>query len=152
MKYRDTILKRIEIDGECWMWKGPKHTKGYGRLRIGSKKTGKWARVHRLMFEECVGPIGEGLMVCHRCDRPGCVNPAHLFLGTQTDNMADKVLKGRASKKIRREYAEDIRAQFRDLTARLAAKYGVGEPTIRLIASGKAWAEPVAHIREADRP
>ncbi len=145
------IKQRIESriqrrpDG-CWVWLGTKSDNGYGRLRIGGKRAGRWHRVHRLMYEEVVGPIPEGLQVCHRCDNPPCVNPEHLFLGTPADNMADKILKGRASTLSKRAYSHDIRKQVGEVVARLAQKYGVSEATVRRIASGKGWDEPVAHI------
>ena len=144
MSLRDKILKKTVEDGECWIWTGAKHNKGYGRMRIGGKR-GKWVRVHRLMYEEIFGAIPDGLLVCHRCDRPACVNPSHLFLGTPADNMADKILKGRASTKSKRVYAHEIRKKFKSLTMELASKYGVTEATIRRVASGKGWDEPVDH-------
>jgi hypothetical protein len=75
----------------CWLWTGAFHTDGYGQIRLN----GKTLRVHRLAWEEVNGPIPEGMAVCHTCDIPGCCNPAHLFLGTQRENIADMRAKGR---------------------------------------------------------
>lgn len=77
----------------CWIFNGPVAGKGYGSLRWA----GKQQYAHRLSFEMHIGPIKKGLFVLHRCDNPPCVNPAHLFLGTNQDNMDDMVAKGRAN-------------------------------------------------------
>lgn len=74
----------------CKLWTGFTH-KGYGRMWAN----GKHNRVHRLAYEEAYGPIPERMVVCHHCDVPGCYEIAHLFLGTQRENMRDAVQKGR---------------------------------------------------------
>lgn len=78
---------------ECWMWTGAK-IRGYGILRV----YGLNIRAHRLSRIIHNGPIPEGILVCHRCDVPGCVNPAHLWLGTDADNSHDRDKKGRGYK------------------------------------------------------
>jgi hypothetical protein len=79
---------------DCWIFGGSLNSDGYGNIRVGGRK-GKTIKVHRLAWEEANGPIPDGLTVCHTCDVPACCNPAHLFLGTQQDNVADMVNKGR---------------------------------------------------------
>ena len=76
---------------ECWPWAGlqAEVRPGFKYGRYG----GRYA--HRLSWERHCGPIPSGMVVCHRCDNPPCVNPAHLFLGTQRDNIHDSVQKGR---------------------------------------------------------
>src|SRR4051812_27415515 len=69
------VVKRGK--NECWLWIGAKNPHGYGRL--GGKPN---RPAHRLSYEINVGPIPDGLCVCHKCDTPLCVNPNHLFLGT----------------------------------------------------------------------
>lgn len=76
---------------DCWVWVGAKHKLGYGL-------TGK-GKAHRVSWEMHCGPIPEGMSVLHRCDVRCCVNPDHLFLGTQADNVHDMMSKGRGSTK-----------------------------------------------------
>ena len=80
-----------EPNSGCWLWDGAVNNDGYGTIFRG----GKQHKVHRLAWEEAHGPIPDGLNVCHTCDVPACCNPAHLFLGSQQDNMQDCLGKGR---------------------------------------------------------
>lgn len=75
---------------ECWEWMGGK-TRGYGRIAVGLKTM----TTHRFSYITHNGDVPKGLHVLHSCDNPGCVNPKHLFLGTQKDNMDDMIKKGR---------------------------------------------------------
>lgn len=84
-----------KADG-CWLWTGAGSRKGeHGRIGIGGRSEGI-ALAHRLSWELHHGPVPDGFCVCHRCDNPPCVNPAHLFLGTKGDNNRDMYAKGRA--------------------------------------------------------
>ena len=81
--------------GDCWHWTGAKLPKGYGKFSVGPRATRKIINAHRIAWELTNGPIPEGIWVLHDCDNPSCCNPMHLYLGTNTDNVRDKVSKGR---------------------------------------------------------
>jgi hypothetical protein len=87
---------------ECIEYAGYVNKDGYGRLRAGGDKI----LAHRLSYEHNVGEIPEGLLVLHKCDNPSCVNPDHLFLGTDKDNHDDAIAKGRIdpSKRAKRRW------------------------------------------------
>ena len=81
----------------CWLWPGAVNNKGYGMFQTQTTGHVKFKTTHRLAWELTNGPIPVGLFVCHTCDVPSCVNPAHLWLGTNQANIMDAVRKGRHS-------------------------------------------------------
>lgn len=84
---------RTTRDGDCLIWIGARDAFGYGAARL----RGSQVSTHRIAWELANGPIPEGMFVCHRCDRPECIAPAHLFLASHAENMADMVAKGRGA-------------------------------------------------------
>jgi hypothetical protein len=141
----------------CWNWKAGTRN-GYGRLWLD----GGIKSAHRVAWEFTNGPIPDGLRVLHRCDNPSCCNPAHLFLGTQEDNVADMVSKGRqrsaspgrsggvlspckgtknGRSKLTTQQIEIIRgrASAGEKLARIARDFGVSDTQVRRIHLGHQW-------------
>lgn len=79
----------------CWTWTGPADEHGYGKLGYGGRDAKAEYKAHRMSYEMRFGPISAGKVICHTCDNPSCVNPNHLFEGTQKDNTQDTSRKGR---------------------------------------------------------
>jgi hypothetical protein len=131
---------------ECWEWTGGCDEDGYGNLWVdGTQK-----RASRLAWEYATGtPPGHGILVCHQCDNPPCVNPAHLFLGTILDNNRDKMAKGRWRgtsdpwthvRRLTDEQVAEIRAignPYRGARRELAERYGVSQQHVAAIQKGQ---------------
>lgn len=146
--------------GPCWVWKRRLDKDGYGGFWLN----GRNVRAHRVAWEWQHGPLADGELVLHACDTPACVRPDHLFTGTQSVNVADKVTKGRQAKgdthpsrtqpgrlrrgernaasKLDHARVESIRARFAAggiSKAELARQAGVSDTQIGNIVRGKHW-------------
>jgi hypothetical protein len=93
---RDRFNSKIKVTPSCWVWTASIGSTGYGQISA----SGGPKKAHRVSYEMHIGPIPDGLCVLHKCDNPVCVNPAHLFLGTRTENAKDKVSKGRQARGV----------------------------------------------------
>lgn len=132
-----------EVDGAgCWNWSGLRGHSGYGILALAGKKL---ARAHRVAYEVWVGPIPGGMVIMHSCDNQACINPAHLRAGTNDENMADMVAKGRSlrgERSPRSVLNEDKVREIRASTASvmtLAVAYGVSASSVMNVRTGKTW-------------
>lgn len=122
------------VGSDCWEWQGFKR-KGYGRTWLN----GKNMRAHRVAWIFANGQIPGGMVICHHCDNPSCVNPDHLFAGTNATNTADKVRKGRTYKKVTPAMVTIIREDARS-SRKVAADLGISHSTVVGIRSGERLA------------
>lgn len=148
------LSARTVGDG-CWLWQGDINHAGYGRLHIGGRK-GRQVLAHRYSYELHYGPLPPGINVCHKCDERypkgdftyrRCVHPDHLFAGTQADNIADAIAKGRLNMKgeanpqarLSIESVRAIRDDMNSTLSELAARFGVSKATAWRVRSGHGW-------------
>ena len=132
--------------GECWLWTAGLRHGGYGQFRWD---TGTTMQAHRVAFELTHGPIPDGQVVRHKCDVPGCCNPAHLELGTTADNNRDRDERGRGAKGGARGHARLTDEQVVEIRARYAAggvslrvlpmDYPLSSVVIGKIVRGETW-------------
>lgn len=130
-----------EPNSGCWLWDGTLHHDGYGQIRID----GVVHRAHRLSYEIHCGGIPDGLGALHKCDVRCCVNPDHIYAGTDKDNSRDKVRRGRtligeqnASAKLTSEIVQFLRRSD-ETDTELAKRFGVSRPAVRNARCGKTW-------------
>ena len=94
----------VRSNGECWLWQRAKQKRGYGVLEV----CGKAMQAHRFAFQVLKGPIPDGMFVLHQCDVPLCVNPAHLYLGTDRENLADQYARNRRPHKLSKDRVREL--------------------------------------------
>jgi hypothetical protein len=138
------FVSKIEVTETCWLWRGGRYTQReslpYGRFKLGRKME----NAHRIAYVIFVGQIPDKMHVLHRCDNPPCVNPAHLFAGTQAENNRDMTAKGRhwspPPTRFNAKITEAQEAEIRSLRASgesvrfLADRYGLSAASITRIA------------------
>ncbi len=123
---------------ECWEWQGSRLPSGYGIFSLMKIQIG----AHRFCWWMLHGLPPEGLLICHKCDNPPCVNPSHLFLGTYLDNNRDRMLKGRTPAKINRKLTDDQVNEIKSTSYKhmkrqdIADKYGIHWGTVARLKNG----------------
>jgi predicted XRE-type DNA-binding protein len=161
----DRFWSKVNIldDEHCWDWVAGKNQKGYGEFKID----GSMYRANRVSWIICnSNEIPDGMIICHKCDNPSCVNPNHLFLGTHSENMVDMTKKDSAAKgmynganthpenrpspageingrsKLKETDVEKILIMYHEDNKsqfEISENFGVSESTISLIVNGKTW-------------
>jgi hypothetical protein len=156
---------KVDKSGDCWNWKGAADRKGYGKFSIGPSRNKDGSRrnsmvsAHRVAYLLANGPIPDGkgthgTCVLHKCDNPKCVNPNHLFLGTNADNVHDMDAKGRrvnaglkgeshgCSILTEQQVCEIFKrnSSGESTQKQLAKEYGVSIATVNHIMRGRLWA------------
>lgn len=140
---------KIRIEGDCWLWTGAVRGPGYGAFCWN----GRQGYAHRFSYEHHKGPLPEGAAIMHICDTPLCVNPDHLEVGTQAENLADMYAKGRGRKASGADHGlavltpEKALAIYYDRRPNkvIAQDYGVGASTVWNIKVGRAWSHVTGH-------
>jgi len=119
-------VKKGAVD-ECWEWTGAKQSKGYGEFFLFGKPVG----AHNLAYRLVVGSVPMGLFVLHDCDNPGCVNPAHLHVGTISDNSREAYERGRVERNwARGERVKSSKLKQADVLS-IRELYATGEYSFR---------------------
>lgn len=133
-KHKRLFFEKIEKTETCWNWKGAKSDRGYGSFRHEGKY---WMRANRVSYILHKGEIPDGMLVCHSCDNPECVNPDHLHLGSPKDNMDEMAQRGRAKRQPKGENAHNAKlsdnqvAEIREMrkqkivAKQIAAKFNI---------------------------
>jgi hypothetical protein len=89
MTIEERFWSKVVKTDSCWLWNGAKSAKGYGVFEV----YGHTERAHRVSYRMAHGPVKSNMLICHKCNNPGCVNPNHLYMGTNGDNMRDRFRK-----------------------------------------------------------
>lgn len=149
----DPVLRfwpKVDKSGDCWVWTGSRDAKGYGMFALN----GKAIRTSRFSWMLAHGSIPDGLHVLHKCDNPPCVNPSHLFLGTNADNMRDRANKGhyqyqkdpltKPHRKLTPDQVREIRRLYplgKYTQKQLGKMFGISRIQVQYILYRKAWVD-----------
>lgn len=139
----ERFWKYVRKTPMCWVWVGVRHGKGYGQITMGRTTV----KAHRVSYEIHHGSIPDGLQVMHACDNPPCVNPDHLSVGSNRDNMRQRAERGRTAREFQIPQTKlsdaevcAIRTKYSlggTTHRRLAIEFGVSHPTITNIINHK---------------
>lgn len=154
----ERFWSKVDIKGpdECWPWKGYRQKSGHCHFTwTATHTTAVIIGAHRAAWILTYGEelSFRSMLVCHKCDNPPCVNPSHLFVGTQTDNMQDALKKGRlrplpvylgidnVNAKLTPERVRELRSRYSDgeTLSALARSFGMARATLRRIVNGDGW-------------
>ena len=147
LKYRFESSFTKKNEKECWIWNKKLDKQGYGVFFSGKDKS---CRAHRFSYTFYIGEIPSGLLVCHKCDNRSCVNPSHLWIGTNKDNMADMKKKGRSQRAIGESHSRSImtsemvklikiRIKNGEAMAKIARDFNIAYSTIANLKYGLCW-------------
>ena len=151
LRERVSVIRRFASKtdgayGRCWWWKGATIASGYGQMGLRHNVH----MAHRISYALFNGPVLARLVVMHSCDNRRCVNPDHLSVGTQQDNVSDAAAKGRRRytrgeqhyrTTLTADQVHEIRRLYKPGIRGLAKRFGVNRHTIRRIGMGLTWKE-----------
>lgn len=170
----ERFWEKVQKTDGCWLWTGAgsKSELGYGLFYFN----GRYMGAHRASWIMRHGEIPDDLFVCHHCDNPTCIRPAHLFLGTQKENLADRESKGRTLKgkdhwahqkperlargsfhgntRLTESVVREMRQKYADKKAsqnELSREYGLSQASVNSILMGKTWAHAGGPITKRGR-
>lgn len=145
-KFSNRFWSKVDMKDDCWNWTGSLSKQGYGRFGIN----GRVNLAHRVAWTLYKGEIPKGMNVLHKCDNCSCVNPRHLFLGTQKDNIQDMFSKGRDNRAkgekvtlavLTEEKVKKIRFLYRDGFKPHVLKmlFGIADTTFWNVITKRTW-------------
>jgi len=108
LSVEERFFSYVKKTESCWLWTGATNEKGYGMFYIQKDRKVTRYKSHRFSYEHHKGDIPEGMFVCHHCDVKGCVNPEHLFVGTNLENVQDMIAKNLAPERRKQLRRQDV--------------------------------------------
>lgn len=147
-RFMEKVAKGQDEQNDCWEWTAAKYRGGYGHFRKLVDEQWKMVKAHRYAYEVFKGPLEPTLQVCHTCDNPSCVNPAHLFAGTAKENSDDKIKKGRFKpgrnhkhKWLTQEIVDNMRKDYDNgmTQIEIVNKYGYSRAQVCRVVNRQIW-------------